>query len=113
MRTKQSNRRKNYFSVDNRDGNSRPSSITTGLSYNKPGESSAGGSNFQESGNSQLRRKQKKNISKQESSHKQRFFTSNFRNHGTGRNSLGVVSESPPSNSVGFFFGSTPPENHG
>ncbi|KAJ6984216.1 hypothetical protein NC653_022461 [Populus alba x Populus x berolinensis] len=45
--------------------------------------------------------------------HKQRFFSSNSRNHGTGRNNFGIISESPPSNSVGFFFSSTPPENHG
>lgn len=66
---------------------------------------------FEEAGTTNFRRKQK-GFHKQQSSHKQRFFSSNFRNHGTGRNSLGIISESPPSNSVGFFFSSTPPENH-
>lgn len=58
-------------------------------------------------------KKHNKGFPKQQSSYKQRFFSNNFKNHGTGRNSFGITSESPPSNSVGFFFSSTPPENHG
>lgn len=47
-------------------------------------------------------------------SHKERLFPSSARNQGTGlRNRQTIISESPPSNSVGFFFGSTPPDNHG
>lgn len=78
----------------------------------KMGENTSASNALEESGSTSLRRKQKGSL-KQQSSHEQRFFSSNFRNHGTGRNSLGVISESPPSNSVGFFFASTPPENHG
>lgn len=78
----------------------------------KVGENTGGSSVPEEVGSNNSRRKQKV-FPKQQSSIKQRFFSSNFRNHGTGRNSHGVISESPPSNSVGFFFASTPPENHG
>jgi len=47
-------------------------------------------------------------------SHKERLFPSSARNQSTGlRNRQSIISESPPSNSVGFFFGSTPPDNHG
>ncbi|RVW76408.1 La-related protein 1A [Vitis vinifera] len=104
---------KNSFSFENRDGISRSSSIVPGLVNAKIGENSIGSSGCEEPGNCNSRRKQNKGFPKQQASHKQRFFTSNFRNHGSGRNSLGIISESPPSNSVGFFFGSTPPENHG
>ncbi|KAJ3676590.1 hypothetical protein LUZ60_004002 [Juncus effusus] len=53
--------------------------------------------------------------------HKQRLFPSNFRpkninnNNNNNNNNMRyeVVSGSPPSKSVGFFFGSTPPDNHG
>lgn len=114
LKTKGSNCRKNSFSFENRDGISRSSSIVPGLVNAKTGENSIGSSGCEEPGNCNSRRKQNKGFPKQQaSSHKQRFFTSNFRNHGSGRNSLGIISESPPSNSVGFFFGSTPPENHG
>lgn len=111
LKSKKSTHRKNSFNVKNKDGNSISISTVAGLSNIKPCESS--GSSFEESSNPHNRRKHKKVSAKQQISREQRFFTSNFRNHGTGRNSLGVVSESPPSNSVGFFFGSTPPENHG
>lgn len=59
------------------------------------------------------RRWQMKGSNKGQSSQKQRLFPGNFRNYSSGRNRLGIVSESPPSNSVGFFFGSTPPDSHG
>ncbi|KAK9280617.1 hypothetical protein L1049_014312 [Liquidambar formosana] len=112
LETSRSNRRKNNFSTDNKDGKSRSSIAALGLSNSKPGENSSGCS-CDNPGNDNSRRKQSKGFPKLQSSHKQRFFTSNFRNHGTGRNTLGFMSESPPSNSVGFFFGSTPPETHG
>ncbi|KAL9368225.1 hypothetical protein Peur_039424 [Populus x canadensis] len=95
LKTKRSNRRKNSSS------------------YSKAGEISAASCVHEESGSSNHTRKQNKGFPKQQSSHTQRFFSSNFRNHGTGRNNFGIISESPPSNSVGFFFSSTPPENHG
>ncbi|KAL0459085.1 UNVERIFIED_CONTAM: La-related protein 1A [Sesamum latifolium] len=74
---------------------------------------SNGGNSCEGPGDSNVRRKQKKGSSKPHSIHKQRLFHGNFRIHGSGRNSLGVISESPPSDAVGFFFGSTPPDCHG
>ena len=79
----------------------------------KPGENVAENSSLEESGGTSSRRKQNKGFSKQQSFHKQRFFSSNLKNHGTSRNSIAIISESPPSNSVGYFFGSTPPDSHG
>ncbi|XP_015873343.2 la-related protein 1A [Ziziphus jujuba] len=111
LRSKRSNRKKNNFSYENKDGNPRSSSNASGLSNMRTGENSAGNIGHEESISANSRKKQNKNFQKQHSSHKQRFFSSNFRNDGTARNS--GISESPPSNSVGFFFGSTPPENHG
>ncbi|KAL1558313.1 la-related protein 1A-like isoform X1 [Salvia divinorum] len=43
----------------------------------------------------------------------QRLFYGNLKGHVSGRNSLGAVSGSSPSDAVGFFFGSTPPDNYG
>ncbi|XP_074571311.1 la-related protein 1A-like [Curcuma longa] len=57
-----------------------------------------------DSGQVSSRQRQNKGVNKSHASHR-RLFPSNFRNR------HGVASESPPSNSVGFFFGSTPPEN--
>ncbi|PON74068.1 Transcriptional repressor poly-beta-hydroxybutyrate-responsive [Parasponia andersonii] len=102
LKTKLSNRKKNNSGY-----------CASGLSNLKPGENFTGNSGLEESGSANSRKKQNKSFQKHQSSHKQRFFSSNFRNHGTGRHSLGIISESPPSNSVGYFFGSTPPENHG
>lgn len=62
----------------------------------------------EESFHAYTRRRQDKG-NKSNPSNKQRLFHSNNRNHNSGR-SQGVVSESPP---IGFFFGSTPPENNG
>ncbi|XP_020234034.1 la-related protein 1A [Cajanus cajan] len=109
LKHRRSNRRKN--NSDSRDRNIKSPSHNSGVSNIKVVESN-GGTSFEESGINNSRRKQKV-FHKQPSSLKQRFFSSNFRNHGTGRNSHGIISESPPSNSVGFFFASTPPENHG
>ncbi|XP_038706584.1 la-related protein 1A-like isoform X2 [Tripterygium wilfordii] len=115
LKSKRSNRsRKNNFTHENRDGNSRSFSIAASDTSNfKASANAVGSSGCDESGSANTRRKHNKGFNKQQSSHKQRFFSSNFRNHGAGCNSLGVISESPPSNSIGFFFGSTPPENHG
>ncbi|KAI3419058.1 HTH La-type RNA-binding domain-containing protein [Psidium guajava] len=107
LEKKQSNRQKNYC-LENGSGKCGP-----GVSNFKPGEHFAASSSPGESGLSNARRKQNKSSSKQHASFKQRFFSSNFRNHSTAPNNAGVVSESPPSNSFGYFFGSTPPENHG
>ncbi|CAN6695131.1 unnamed protein product [Malus baccata var. baccata] len=113
LKIKRSNRKKNSTSHDNRDANSRFSSISKGFSKLKPGEISGSGIGIEESGSANSRKKQNRLSQNHQSSPRQRFFSSNFRNYGTGRNNLGVVSESPPSNSVGFFFSSTPPETHG
>ncbi|XP_057953426.1 la-related protein 1A isoform X2 [Malania oleifera] len=113
LRSRRSSRRKNNSFIDNRDGNPRSSRNAAGLSNQKAGENSAGNSGYEESGNANPRRKHNKTFPKQQLSHKQRLFSSNFKNLGNGRNSLGVMSDSPPSDSVGFFFGSTPPESHG
>lgn len=51
----------------------------------------------EESRNNTSQRKQKV-FHKQPSFLKQQFFSSNFRNYGTGHNSHGIISESPPSN---------------
>ncbi|XP_015574933.1 la-related protein 1A isoform X1 [Ricinus communis] len=112
LKTKRCNRRKSSSGVENRDGNLRFTNSALGMSNSKVGESSIGSGGQEESGSSNNLRRQNKSFSKPQSSHKQRFFSCNFRNHGTGRNSFGIISESPPSNSVGFFFSSTPPETH-
>ncbi|KAE9596276.1 putative winged helix-turn-helix DNA-binding domain-containing protein [Lupinus albus] len=104
-----SNLRRNR--LDNKDRNLKSLGHTPGASNIKVSEIISGNGVLGESGSSNSRRKQKVS-QKRKSSLKQRFFSSNFRNHGTGRNSHGTISESPPSNSVGFFFASTSPENH-
>ncbi|KAJ8766804.1 hypothetical protein K2173_008358 [Erythroxylum novogranatense] len=112
LKTKRSNSRKHNSSYDNKDGTPRPACSGSGVSGLKASESSEAGGR-EESGSLNNLRKQSKGFPKHHTSHKQRFFSSNYRNHGTGRSSFGLISESPPSNSVGFFFSSTPPENHG
>ncbi|KAG2674108.1 hypothetical protein I3843_13G107000 [Carya illinoinensis] len=113
LKTKRSRHRKNNNSFESRDGNSKFSSSASGVSNSNAGDNYISSTALDLSGNSNSRRKQNKGLLKQQSSHKQRFFSSNIRIHGKCRNSIGIISESPPSNSVGFFFGSTPPENHG
>jgi len=65
--------------------------------------------------NSNSRRKQNRSRSKQQSIYKQRLFSGNFKAEADGnvRNSIGMISESPTSETVGFFFGSTPLDNLG
>ncbi|PPD83358.1 hypothetical protein GOBAR_DD19722 [Gossypium barbadense] len=113
LKTKRSSRRKNNSNYENKDGNPRSPRGALGVSNLKTGENAAGSSNLEESGGSSSRRKQNKGFSKQQSFHKQRFFSGNSKNHGASRNSIAIISESPPSNSVGYFFGSTPPDSHG
>lgn len=62
----------------------------------------------EEAGQPIPRRRQNKGNRKAHSSRKQRFFAGNFVNN---PDQYGGVSESPPGNSVGYFYGSTP-ENH-
>ncbi|GMI92095.1 hypothetical protein HRI_002878800 [Hibiscus trionum] len=113
LKTKRVSRRKNNSICENKDGNSRSPRDAPGLSNSKIGENAAGSSILEESGGLSSRRKQNKGFSKQHSFHKQRFFSSNSKNHGTSHSSIAIISESPPANSVGYFFGSTPPDSHG
>lgn len=91
-------------------GESKSSTHANATLNSKKNANTGGNNGSDESGNAN-RRRQNKGTNKSHPSHRQRFFHSNFRNQGNSRNHHGVVSESPPSNSVGFFFGSTPPEN--
>ncbi|KAK6925511.1 La-type HTH domain [Dillenia turbinata] len=110
LKAKQFNRRRSKSSIEIKDGNSRSVSSSTN---SRAAESTVGSTSCEDSENANSRKKHNKALPKQHSSQKQRLFHSNHRNHGTNRNSLGIISESPPNNSVGFFFSSTPPENHG
>ncbi|KAF8403534.1 hypothetical protein HHK36_011638 [Tetracentron sinense] len=113
LRAMRSNNRRNNPGLDIGDGEARSSNTVPGLPNSKISVNSAGSNGYEVPGNANSQRKQNKGVNKQWSSHKQRLFPSNFRNHGYGHNRHGIiVSESPPSNSVGFFFGSTPPESH-
>lgn len=58
------------------------------------------------------RLKQNEDGFKQHSLHKQRVFPGNFRSHGSDQNSLVMLSESPPSNYIDFYF-SPPPDSNG
>ncbi|TYI26359.1 hypothetical protein ES332_A05G109400v1 [Gossypium tomentosum] len=113
LKTKRVSRRKNISICDDKDGTSRSPRDAPGVSIPKTGEIAVGYSSLEESVVLSSRRKQKKGFSKQHAFHKQRFFSSNTKNHGTGRNSIAIISESPPTNSVGYFFGSTPPDSYG
>ncbi|KAJ4970946.1 hypothetical protein NE237_004045 [Protea cynaroides] len=110
LRATRSENRRNDSELECKDGDSKPST-TPGFQDPKFSVSTIGNSGNEEPGPANSRRKQNKGIIKQQSSHKQRLFPSNFKNHGNSRNRHGFISESPPSNSVGFFFGSTPPES--
>ncbi|KAG5517275.1 hypothetical protein RHGRI_037882 [Rhododendron griersonianum] len=96
----------NGLNKSNSISNELASAINDGLYFYEQASDHSSGCEGPESTNT--RRKQNKGFSKLQ----QRLFSGNFRNHGTCRNSLGLISESPPSSSVGYFFGSTPPESH-
>lgn len=113
LKTKRVSRRKSNSICENKDGTSRSPRDAQGVSIPKTGENAVGGSSLEESGVLSSRRKQNKGFSKQHAFHKQRFFSGNTKNHGTGPDSIAIISESPPTNSVGYFFGSTPPDSYG
>ncbi|TYG67852.1 hypothetical protein ES288_D05G108300v1 [Gossypium darwinii] len=113
LKTKRVSHRKNISICDNKDGTSRSPRDAPGESIPRTGEIAIGCSSLEESVVLSSRRKQNKGFSKQHAFHKQRFFSSNTKNHGTARNSIAIISESPPTNSVGYFFGSTPPDSYG
>ncbi|KAL5220815.1 hypothetical protein ABZP36_025528 [Zizania latifolia] len=97
--------------------NQRSSQVGTADIGSKPAGGSKGnpisiGTNvIEESGQPIPRRRPNKGNRKAQSSHKQRFFAGNFTNIPNNRSHYASVSESPPSNSIGYFYGSTP-ENH-
>ncbi|KAJ4910874.1 La-related protein 1A [Raphanus sativus] len=104
LKKKRSGRRKNNSHLDSRDGK-----VKAGGGLNtKLGETSAANGGSEEHS---IRRKQNKGAHKHHIAHARRFFSGNMRNHGASISSH--TSESPPSSSIGFFFGSTPPDNHG
>ncbi|XP_043691969.1 la-related protein 1A-like [Telopea speciosissima] len=111
LRAKRSNNQKNNSGLEHKDGDSRTTSTAPGLQNSKVSVNTTENNGFEEPGPANSRRRQNKGVNKHQSSHKQRLFPSNFRNHGNARNCHSLISESPPSSSVGFFFGSTPPES--
>ncbi|CAN4099093.1 unnamed protein product [Withania somnifera] len=112
LKATRSSRRFNNSSNEPRDDITRSSGTGAALSKSKYADHSSGGKNTEVPGSSNSRRKQNKGFTKPHPIHKQRLFSGNYRNHGVSRNSVGTISESPPSDSVGFFFGSTPPDSH-
>ncbi|KAG1370965.1 putative la-related protein [Cocos nucifera] len=113
LQAKQSNNRRNNYGMEMKDVDFRASSLGNSSLNSKANANIAGNDGLEETGHVNSRRRQNKATSRSHSSHKQRLFPGDFRSHGNGRSRHGIVSESPPSNSVGFFFGSTPPENYG
>ncbi|XP_004241387.1 la-related protein 1A isoform X1 [Solanum lycopersicum] len=112
LKATRSSHRSNNSNNDPRDDISRSFGTGAALSKSKYADHSSGGKNTEGPGSSNSRRKQNKGFAKPHPIHKQRLFSGNYRNHGVSRNSVGAISESPPSDSVGFFFGSTPPDSH-
>ncbi|MQL97058.1 hypothetical protein Taro_029747 [Colocasia esculenta] len=113
LKAKHSNSQRNVSGFDAKGGGSISSSTPLHAYVNPKANVNVVGNNGSEDhGHANSRRRQVKGANKLQS-HKQRLFPSNFRLHGNGRNRQGIISESPPSNSVGFFFGSTPPDGHG
>ncbi|XP_041998139.1 la-related protein 1A-like [Salvia splendens] len=112
LKSHRSYSRNNEPIIGSRDENSRCFAGDASLINPRAVDCSTGGSSSEGHGNSNSRRKQNKSNSKHHFSHKQRLFPGNFKSHGSGRNSHGIVSESPPSDAIGFFFGSTPPDSN-
>eukprot|EP01018_Ginkgo_biloba_P038086 Gb_28833 [translate_table: standard] len=105
----QQGRETKHTSSDARSTGSGGGAVSSKSSINGVGSSSSEGSTYSNS-----RRRSNKGGGRTQPSHQQRLFPSCARNQSMGpRNRHSIISESPPSNSVGFFFGSTPPDNHG
>ncbi|KAL3850200.1 hypothetical protein ACJIZ3_012082 [Penstemon smallii] len=113
LKSKRSRRRHNKAINDSKDEISRCPGNDAAVLNSRAPDHSIGGGSIEGVGNSNSRRKHNKGSTRQQPIHKQRLFPGSFKAHGSGRNSLGIVSESPPSDSVGFFFGSTPPDSQG
>ncbi|PKA65619.1 hypothetical protein AXF42_Ash020549 [Apostasia shenzhenica] len=111
LQAKQSNVRRN---MSRADVDLRYSNLGRSSPNCKVNANISGNNGLEDGGHhANSRRRQNKGNNKSHLSHQQRLFPSSFRSHGNGRNGHGIVSESPPSSSVGFFFGSTPPDNLG
>lgn len=109
----QSNGRRNNSNAEIREADCRHSNLGHSPQISKINENT-GGNNCPEEGlQANSRRRQNKANNKPHLSHKQRLFPGGYRLFGSGRNRHGIASESPPSSSIGFFFGSTPPESSG
>lgn len=117
IQAKRSSRKQNHGN-NAKHGDSKSHSVNQIASTEVENAANPGNTGMEEAGPGFPRRRQSKGggHGKPHNSHKQRLFPTNFRSHsggGGGRNMrYEVVSGSPPSKSVGFFFGSTP-ENHG
>ncbi|KAL0418436.1 UNVERIFIED_CONTAM: La-related protein 1A [Sesamum radiatum] len=101
LNSKRSHRRHNKPINESRDENSRYSANSAAVLNSRFPDHSTGRSSSEGPGYSISRRKQNKGSPKQQSIHKQRLFHGNFKAHSSGRNSAGVISESPPSDA--FF----------
>ncbi|XP_020582978.1 la-related protein 1A [Phalaenopsis equestris] len=103
----------NNLSTDIIEGDSRCSNQGQTSQISKLNAKNCGYNGLEDGGHLNSRRRQNKGGNKSHLSHKQRLFPGNYKLYGNGRNRHYIVSESPPSSSIGFFFGSTPPENSG
>ncbi|KAK9063034.1 hypothetical protein SSX86_016904 [Deinandra increscens subsp. villosa] len=103
LKSKRSKGRRNNSINEVKGGTSKSPKVGSYIAIQK----TAGGGDVAGSPNS--RKKHNKGFLKHTSLKNQRLFSSNLKNNGSEH----IVSESPPSNSVGFFFGSTPPDSHG
>ncbi|CAI9785795.1 unnamed protein product [Fraxinus pennsylvanica] len=111
LKSKRSHRRSNKPNNESRNEISKCLVASAAVSNSRNPEHSSCG--HEEPGNLNSRRKQNKVSSKHQYIQKQRLFSGNVKGHGSVRNSLGMTTESPPRDLVGFFFGSTPPDSHG
>lgn len=112
LKAKRSSRKKRNPNKESKDGISRPSRSSLAITNLEAGHHQpTGNSSCEGPGSTNSGRKQNKGSRKQQSTHRQRLFFSNYKTQGAGLHCPGGVAESPPSSSIGFFFGSTPPES--
>ncbi|XP_057782185.1 la-related protein 1A-like [Salvia miltiorrhiza] len=109
LNLKRSHRRHNQPISEGMDDSSRNSAQGAATLNSRILDQSTGKSSSEGHGHPNSRKKQNKSNLKQQ----QRLFYGNLKGHVSGRNTLGAVSGSPPSDAVGFFFGSTPPDSYG
>ncbi|KAD5960360.1 hypothetical protein R6Q59_013484 [Mikania micrantha] len=104
LKSKRSKGRRNNSANEVKGGTSKSPKVGSYVANQK---AAGGGGDVAGSPNS--RKKHNKSFSRQQSLKNRRWFSSIPRNNGSEH----IISESPPSTSVGFFFGSTPPDSHG